>query len=111
MIADCLDILVRYHPKVAPWVQSFGHWRNQPAKEVMSRLTCVLAVIDYCQAELRNNDVVLWLDLNDRLHVSVYREFMFHIIDRNGTERKIPLTAGSRGLRLRPIHIIRETQP
>ncbi|MBF0153265.1 MAG: hypothetical protein HQL64_05945 [Magnetococcales bacterium] len=105
---DCFGILEIYHPEFA---DEFRNWRDKPAKEIINGLRARFFVSFFRPAELQDHDVVLWQDPNGRVHLSVYQGFMFHIIDRNGLEKTIPLTLGERRFRLRPTHIVRETTP
>lgn len=102
---DCFKILKTDHPR---FVDEFRAWKDRPADQVIDGLRARFFVAEFRPAGLREKDVVLWRDPNGRLHLSVFRENLFHIIGRDGQVRHLPLTISSRQAPMRPVCIVRE---
>ena len=102
---DCFKVLELDHPQ---FVDEFRSWKDRPVNQVIDGLRARFFVAEFRPADLQEKDVVLWLDPNGRVHLSVFRNWLFHIIGRDGHEKAIPLTITPQRLTLRPAFIVRE---
>ncbi|MBF0139789.1 MAG: hypothetical protein HQL74_05865 [Magnetococcales bacterium] len=108
MIGDCFQILAAWHPG---FVETFRDLQHVHVSEVVARLRMQFFVAEFFPAGLRDRDVVLWLDPNGKVHLSVYGGSRFTIIGKDGDQKIIHLRARWQRTGLRPAYIVREKTP
>lgn len=105
MTGDCFQILKICHPHL---VDEFRAWRYLSIGEVIDRLRPRFFVDGFTPAGVRDMDCVLWADPIGKAHLSVYEKRQFHMIGKDGTMKRVHLTARWQRTTLRPAHIVRE---
>lgn len=105
MTGDCFQILATWHPA---FVDAFRGLQHVPVSDVVARLRGQFFVTEFFLSEVRDRDVVLWLDPNGKAHLSVYEKNRFTIIGKDGAEKILHLRARWQRTALRPAYIVRE---
>ncbi|MBF0602929.1 MAG: hypothetical protein HQL07_04455 [Nitrospirae bacterium] len=108
MTGDCFQILATWHPT---FVDAFRGLQHVPVSDVVARLRMQFSVTDFFLAGVRDRDVVLWLDPNGKVHLSIYSQSRFTIIGKDGAEKTIHLRARWQRTALRPAYIVRNKTP